>query len=146
MRHSDTYLHSKNPQILSVITITSKHGTRDAKVSNAKTRHRVRAVSDQSHLIPGFSSAPDNMVDTPLKLEPSDFLKGYAVITVFRTRGIVIHIAHKYGVTFQVNDIFAYSQTCPNRTLIKPNSCQNRTSSVASIFFLLFYVKKLNKP
>ena len=42
-----------------------------------------------------------------LELEPSDWLKGYAVITIFRTRGIVIQIAHEYGETFQVNDFFS---------------------------------------
>jgi len=46
------------------------------------------------------------MVDTPLELEPSDWLKVYAIITNFRTRGIEIHITHEYGVTFQVNDFF----------------------------------------
>jgi len=46
------------------------------------------------------------MADTPLELEPSDWLKGYAIITIFGTRGIVIHIAHEYGVTFQVSDFW----------------------------------------
>jgi len=42
-----------------------------------------------------------------LELEPSDWLKGYAVITIFRTRGIVIsQFAHEYSVTFQVNDFY----------------------------------------
>jgi len=39
-----------------------------------------------------------------LELEPCDWLKRYVVITIFRTRGLVIQIAHEYGVTFQVND------------------------------------------
>ena len=41
-----------------------------------------------------------------LELEPSDWLKWYAVFTIFRTRGIVIKTAHEYSVTFQVNDFY----------------------------------------
>ena len=43
-------------QIRSVIAITSKPGTRDPKVLNAKTRDRVPNDPGQSHPIPGFSS------------------------------------------------------------------------------------------
>ena len=82
-----------------MITITSKPGTRDPKVPNAKIRHQVAAD-------PGFKYPPEIMVDTPLELEPSNLLKGYAVITIFVTRGIVIHIAHEYSLTFQVSDFF----------------------------------------
>jgi len=94
-------------KIISVIAITSKPGNRDPKVPNAKTRDRVPVDPDQSHQIPGFNSPPaEIMIATPLEWEPSDWLKGYAVITVFRTCNIVIHIAHEYGVTIQVNPFF----------------------------------------
>jgi len=43
-------------QIRSVITITSKPGTRDPIVQNAKTRDRVPASPSRSQPIPGFSS------------------------------------------------------------------------------------------
>ena len=39
-------------QIRSVIAITSKPGTRDPKVPNAKTRDRVPSKPDQSQAIP----------------------------------------------------------------------------------------------
>ena len=45
-------------QIRSVITITSKPGTRDPKVQNAKTRVRLPSNPGQSHPIPCFSSPP----------------------------------------------------------------------------------------
>ena len=43
-------------QIRSVITITSKPGTRDPIVPNAKTRDQVPASPSRSQPIPGFSS------------------------------------------------------------------------------------------
>ena len=46
-------------QIRSVITITSKPGTRDPIVQNAKTRDRVPASPSRSQPIPGFSSPPE---------------------------------------------------------------------------------------
>ena len=43
-------------QIKLVIAITSKPGTRDPKVPNAKTRDRVPANPGQFHPIPGFTT------------------------------------------------------------------------------------------
>jgi len=58
-----------------------------------------------------------------------------------------------YAALFALSIIYAmYSQTCPNRTLIKPNTCWNRTISMVPNFSLLFCVKKawtnrdLSKP